>query len=188
MGATNKGKLSSSIVVIKRIRKFIPKDGFLKIYNALFKSHISYCISSWGGVSEYKLKTLFSVQKRCVRLLVGKKLLLTMLSITKLVQELKLTKSIQKKKNFQLEHTKPLFNDMNLLSLHHLYIYHTFIDTHKLLKYRIPISIFELFKSSPRDVNIRLLVPRVKLYLTKDNFLFQASCISRKQVLYFSHI
>ena len=82
-----------------------------------------------------------------------------MLSITKLVQELKLSKSIQKKK-IQLEHTKPIFNDMNLLSLHHLYIYHTFIDTLKLLKYRIPISIFELFKSSPRDVNIRLLVLR----------------------------
>ena len=66
---------------------------------------------------------------------------------------------------------------MNLLSLHHLYIYHTFIDTQttlKLLKYRIPISLFELIKSIPRDVNIRLLVPRVKLDLTKDNFLFQA--------------
>ena len=36
---------------------------------------------------------------------------------------------------------------------------------------------FELFKSSPRDVNILLLIPRVKLNLTKDNFLFQASCI-----------
>ena len=32
-----KGKLLSSIVVIKRIRKFIPKDEYLKIYNALFK-------------------------------------------------------------------------------------------------------------------------------------------------------
>ena len=58
---------------------------------------------------------------------------MTMLSITKLVQELILTKSTQKKKNFQLEHTKPIFNDMNLLSFHHLYIYHTFIDSLKLL-------------------------------------------------------
>ena len=65
---------------------------------------------------------------------------------------------------------------MNLLSLHHLYIYHTFIDTLKLLKYRNPMSaIFELFKSFPRDVNIRLLVSRVKLVLTKDNFLFQCT-------------
>ena len=43
-------------------------------YKALFKSHISYCISSCGGVSEYKLKTLFSVQKRYVRLLFSKEL------------------------------------------------------------------------------------------------------------------
>ena len=50
-----KGKLLSSIVVIKRIRKFIPKYEYLKIYNALFTSHISYCISSWGGVSEYNV-------------------------------------------------------------------------------------------------------------------------------------
>ena len=67
-----------------------------------------------------------------------------MQNITKLVKELKLTKSIQKKK-IQLEHTKPIFfNDMNLLSLHHLYIYHTFIYKLKLLKYKIPISVFEL--------------------------------------------
>ena len=57
-----KERLLSSVVVIKRIRKFIPNDEYLKIDNALFKSHISYYISRWGGVSEYKLKTLFSVQ------------------------------------------------------------------------------------------------------------------------------
>ena len=59
-----KGKLLSSIVVIKRIRKFIPKDEYLKIYNTLFKSHISYCIDSWGGVSEYKLKN-FGTETLC---------------------------------------------------------------------------------------------------------------------------
>ena len=166
-----KGKLLSSIVVIKRIRKFIPKDEYLKIYNALFKSHISYCISSWGGVSEYKLKTLFSVQKRCVRLLFGKEITFDHAEYYETCARVKTFKEHRKEKKFQLEHT------MNLLSLHHLYIYHTFIDTLKLLKYRIPISIFELFKSSPRDVNIRLLVPRVKLDLTKVNFLIQASCI-----------
>ena len=34
-------------------------------------------------------------------------------------------------KNFQLEHTKPLFNELKLLTLHDLYIYQTFIDTLK---------------------------------------------------------
>ena len=72
---------------------------------------------------------------------------------------------------------KPLFNEMNLLSLHHLYIYHTFIDTLKLLKYRIPMSLCELLKNSQRNTNMLLLVPLIRLDLAKNNFIFQASCI-----------
>ena len=59
--------------MIKRIKKFIPKPEFKKIYDALFKPHMSYCISSWGGVSDYKLQSTFTIQKRCVRLLFGEK-------------------------------------------------------------------------------------------------------------------
>ena len=76
--------------------------------------------------------------------------------------------------------TKPVLGPElipNLLSLHHLYIYHTFIDTFKLLKYRIPMSLCELLKNSPRNTNMLLLVPLIRLDLAKNNFIFQASCI-----------
>ena len=62
-------KLNSSIVMIKRIIKFIPKSEYMKIYDALFKSHLSYCISSWGSIPRNKLRCLFTIQKRCIRLL-----------------------------------------------------------------------------------------------------------------------
>ena len=39
-----KAKLISSIVTIKRINQFIQKTGNEKVYNALFMSHLSYCI------------------------------------------------------------------------------------------------------------------------------------------------
>ena len=45
--------------MLKRITKFIPKSEYMKLYDALFKSHLSYCISSWGGISEYKLQNVF---------------------------------------------------------------------------------------------------------------------------------
>ena len=61
-----KKKLMSSIIVIKQIKQFIPKNEYLKIYDSLFKSHISYCISCWGGILQNRLKSLFSIQKRCV--------------------------------------------------------------------------------------------------------------------------
>ena len=64
-------KLNSSIVMIKRIIKFIPKSEYMKIYDALFKSHLSYCISCWGGIPKSKLRSIFSIHKRYIRLLFG---------------------------------------------------------------------------------------------------------------------
>ena len=172
-----KQKLLSSIVVIKRIKQFIPKNEYLKIYNALFKSHLSYCISSWGGISQYKLQSIFSLQKRCVRLLFGKELNYDHQEFYETCARVRTYKEHMAPKNFQLEHTKPIFNEQNLLILHHLYIYHTFCDTFKLLKYRTPISLFSLLQNSPSDNNMMLIIPRVNLDLQKKNFIFQASCI-----------
>ena len=62
---------------------------------------------------------------------------------------------------------------MNLLSLHHLYIYHTFIDTFKLLKYRIPMSLCELSKNSTHNTNMLLLVPLIRLDLAKTILFFR---------------
>ena len=56
-------KLKSSIIMIKRIIKFIPNSEYNKIYDALFKSHLSYCISSWGAIPNYKLQSIFVIQK-----------------------------------------------------------------------------------------------------------------------------
>ena len=64
-------KLKSAEVTIKRIIKFIPKSEYMKIYDALFKSQLSYCISSWGAIPSAKLQCIFSIQKRCIRLVFG---------------------------------------------------------------------------------------------------------------------
>ena len=56
-------KLNLTIIMLKRITKFIPKTEYRKLYDALFKSHLSYCISSWVGVSESKLRNIFSSKK-----------------------------------------------------------------------------------------------------------------------------
>ena len=172
-----KQKLLASIVVIKRIKKFIPKNEYLKIYNALFKSHLSYCISCWGGISKYKLQSLFSLQKRCVRLLFGKEINYDHPEFYKTCARVRTYKQHMAAKNFQLEHTKPIFNEQNLLTLHHLYIYHTFCETFKLLKYKSPVSLFELLENSPNDTNMQLMIPIVTLNLARNNFIFQAPCI-----------
>ena len=64
-------KMLSNIVLIKRIRKFIPHQHYKTIYHSLFLSHLTYGISCWGGAYSSKLLKLFNIQKRCMRILFG---------------------------------------------------------------------------------------------------------------------
>ena len=134
-------------------------------------------MSCWGGVSEYKLQSLFSLQKRCVRLLFGNVINFDHPEFYESCARVRTYKEHIAAKNFQHEHTKLIFNEQNLLILHHLYIYHTFCETFKLIKYRTPISLFSLLQNSPSDTNMLLMIPKVNLDLQKKNFIFQASCI-----------
>ena len=172
-----KEKLLSSIVVIKRIKMFIPESEYLKLYYALFQSHISYCISSWGGVSQNKLESLFSIQKRCIRLLFGKELNFDHAEYYATCARVRTYEQHIAKKNFDLEHTKPLFNERNLLTLHHLHIYHTFLDIYKVFKFNAPLSIQELFQFSIRSTCMNVLIPKISSVIEKCNFVSQSSLI-----------
>ena len=110
-------KLNSCIVTIKRIKRCIPKTEYIKIYNALFMSHLSYCISCWGGVPDYKLRKIFAVQKRCIRLLFGKTLNYDHREFYETCARAKTIDDHLSENNFALEPTKPLFNEHKILNL-----------------------------------------------------------------------
>ena len=46
-----KSKLCTAIVIIKRIKRYIPKSEHINIFNSLFMSHLYYCISAWGFIT-----------------------------------------------------------------------------------------------------------------------------------------
>ena len=54
---------------ISPIQDSVPKTFHKQLYHALFESHMTYCISVWGGQSFNALNKLFTIQKRCVRML-----------------------------------------------------------------------------------------------------------------------
>ena len=64
-------RLLSSITMIKRIRKFIPRRFYNQLYYSLFQSYLVFGISAWGGACSSKLVKVFALQKRCIRLLFG---------------------------------------------------------------------------------------------------------------------
>ena len=138
-------KLQSANGIIKIIRYFIPREQFKSIYFSLFESHLTYCISVWGVVSRVHIDKLFRLQKQCIRMLFGDH---------DMFMNKQTTPSPQKKLDVNFyckEHTKPLFKENNILTIQNLYNYHTAFDIFKIIKTRMPISVFEQFNMSRRN-------------------------------------
>ena len=58
-----KRKLNYAIATLSRIKNCIPESLHKDLYYTLFESHLSYCISVWGGISDTALTQLHVVQK-----------------------------------------------------------------------------------------------------------------------------
>jgi hypothetical protein len=81
------------------------------------------------------------------------------------------------KKNYELENTRPIFIEHEILSIHNLYVKHTFTELFKIMKDRRPISLFELFRTSRRGLSLTLLIPKHNLDKSKQNFVHSGSII-----------
>ena len=163
--------------MIKRIIKFIPKSEYMNIYESLFKSHLIYCISCWGGIPNTKLQSLFAIQKRCVRLLFGLHYSFDHPEFYETCARIRTYQSHMAPKIYSLEHTKPLFNQNRILNLFNLYIYHTFINTFKILKTYTPVSLYTLFSLSQESTHFLLFLPKITLDKCKNNFIFKSCSI-----------
>ena len=128
-------KMLSTIVLVKRVRKVIPESHYKAIYHSLFESHLSYCISCWGGAYSSKLDKLFRIQKRCMRILFGEIPSFDHPEFYETCARVRTYKDHTSPKNFVLEHTKPLYNKHCILSLHNLYILRTLTELFKIVKY-----------------------------------------------------
>ena len=127
----------------------IPKHLHRNLYYTLFESHLSYCISVWGAAAQYRISSLWTIQKQCIRVLFGDR-------------EAFLDKynTCARSRPFGLqtlgndfympEHTKPLFQEKKILSIHNLYTFHCFMETYKILKFRQPRSLFDKYNLSER--------------------------------------
>ena len=169
-------KLNSSIITIKRIKKFIPKEHYSKLYHTLFVSHLTYGISAWGSSSANGLKKIFSIQKRCVRLLFGKKFNFDHAEFYKTCARARPIDDHVAPKNYVLEHTKPLFKDYKLLTIHNLHKLFLLNEIFKIQKYKTPISLSTfLYKISDQSRLCRkenLAVPNYRLNVSRNQFIY----------------
>jgi len=163
-------KLRSTCGRIYRIKNSLPDKLYKQIYHSLFESHLSYGISVWGGVCKTRLDKLFITQKKCLRILFGDTQKFLDKSRT-CARSRGFGNENLDSEHFKLESTKPLFQKHSILALRNLYRYRCIIETYKILKYRVPISMYSLYNRSNRKSTM-LITPT-----PTHNFLYKSSSL-----------
>ena len=156
---------------LNRIKKYLPISLHKNLYHTLFESHLSYGITVWGGVSTTKLKSVFIAQKHCMRIMFGDKE-----AYLEKQRTAARTRSIDVQKLgpefFEKEHTKPLFNVNEILTVHNLYNYHVLLNISMILKSHTPIALYSLFKTSYRKPTLIIAPTQVESFVFKASILW----------------
>ena len=186
-------KLSSACGRIYRIKKCLPESLYKQIYHSLFESHLGFAISVWGGIPNIQLKPLFITQKKCIRILFG--------DHKRYVDKFKTCARVRPFGSQRLDHdfyvkesTKPLFAKQELLAVENLYRLRCLMELFKIIKTRVPISLYSLFTISHRKDNMLITPSPTKQFIYKSawlwnefckigSFNFNSSCNSVKHIL-----
>ena len=142
-------KITSTISSLYEMRRIITKNLKTSVYNAQINSHLAYGISIWGSsASRVKLKNLFVLQKKAIRNLFG----------------------IKKESKNVKGHTKPTFNDNNILTVHNLASYLTITCISQIRLERTPNHLYELMNID--DDRPRMILPMINSSHLQNKFLF----------------
>ena len=116
-------KLGFAASTLYKIRDNVPIYLRKELYHTLYESHLTYCISVWGGVPLSKTSRIWTSQKHCLRILFGDK--------EAFLDKFCTCARARPRENqlfgenfYRREHTKPLFNQFSILTLKNLYTYH----------------------------------------------------------------
>ena len=89
-----KNKVSKVVGIINSLKWKLPTGILRNLYNSFILPYLTYCTTVWAGVSSNRLKPIFLLQKRLVRIIAGV---------------------------HYLAHSSPLFKSLNLLSIYDIY-------------------------------------------------------------------
>ena len=168
--------------MIKRIRKFIPRRFYSQLYYSLFQSHLVFGISAWGGACSSKLVKEFALQKR-IRLLFGINFTFDHLEFYETCARVRPFQCLDNtEENFELENTKPIFNENLILTVHNLYTLTILTKTFNIKKLHTPSLLNELLPLSTSSRRKLLLQVQINTHLsvTQHNIIYKAAQVWNK--------
>ena len=144
-----KRSLNNATATLCRLRCSLPEHLHRQLYYTLFESHLSYCITVWGGAAKSRLSSIFTAQKYCLRVLFGDREAY-LDKFKTCARSRPYNEQALNPKFFIKEHTKPIFKENSILALENLYTYHNYLELYKIMKFRAPMSLLEEYTFSTR--------------------------------------
>ena len=144
-------KLSRNAGVIFRARYFFTTDTLKTLYYSFIQSHINFCPTVWGTGPKHQLEKIFVAQKKAIRAI----------TFTNLY-----TKD-QNTNIYSYGHTKNLFNELEVLTVHNLILLHSLNQMHKIYIHRAPIHIQKLFTAHDPPITLNSNTPPTELICQK---------------------
>ena len=62
-----KNKISKSIGILYKIRRFLDMNTLIQMYHSFVFPYFIYCIEIWGNASAIHLEPLIKIQKKSIR-------------------------------------------------------------------------------------------------------------------------
>ena len=111
-------KMSKGIGIIIKARKYFNQKTLLSLYNTMILPYITYCIHVWGKAAATHLDKIHRLQKKIVRIINGVP---------------------------PRTHSQPLFEKLNVMTIHQLYKYYVCVFMYKLYHTKLP-PLFSMIK------------------------------------------
>ena len=170
-------KLKSATGILRRIRSNIPKECYKTLYHTLFESHLTYCITVFGNARSHLMNKLFVTQKHCLRILFGN-LEAYLEKFNTSCRTRPLESQRLDYKFYSREHTKPLFKDKDIMTVHNLYIYHICLETLKIIRNRSPNSLYSVITLSTRNSGNLMIYTKDISNFTEQRLTVWNKCVN----------
>ena len=154
-------KLKSATGILNRLRADIPPENYKMLYHSLFESHMNYGCTVFGGIGNNKIDKIFRIQKHCMRVLFGDR--------ERYIEKKNTIKAAKENNSLHLlnpkifvkENSKPLFYKHKILAFKNSYNYHLCLEIFKILKSKLPLSIYRSIKISARNNELLLIAQNI---------------------------
>lgn len=144
-------KVSKGVGILNRVRHLLPRRILVTLYNTLMLPYFTYCNVVWGSTYPTRIQSLFLLQKRAVRYICNED---------------------------YLQHTAPLFLNLNVLNIYDINRYYVSIFMFNWLKGSTPAS-FKNYFNYTRDIHNypsrtlnRLFIPYFRLKSSQFSIRF----------------